>query len=85
MLLKYPSSVRALLPGGSRRWPETCFEQADLGHTLQTIAREGADVFYRGPVARMTADTYEKAGGVLRFEDLAGFHAEQSRADPHQL
>jgi gamma-glutamyltranspeptidase/glutathione hydrolase len=52
--------------------------QADLGHTLDTIAREGADVFYRGPLARMTADTYQKAGGVLRYEDLAGFRAEQA-------
>ena len=26
----------------------------------------------------MTADTYQKAGGVLRYEDLAAFHAEQT-------
>src|SRR5260370_10854359 len=26
----------------------------------------------------MSADTYQKAGGVLRYEDLADFHAEQT-------
>ena len=78
VISKYPTSARALLPGGKPPLAGDLFVQADLGRTLETIAREGADVFYRGPLARMTADTYEKAGGVLRYEDLAGFHAEQS-------
>src|SRR6266852_2166648 len=78
LLSKYPSSTRTLLPGGKAPHFGDLFVQADLGHTLDTIAREGADVFYRGPVARMTADTYQKAGGVLRYEDLAGFRAEQA-------
>src|SRR5436190_14344823 len=78
LLSKYPSSMRALLPGGKPPHFGDLFVQADLGHTLDTIAREGADVFYRGPLARMTADTYQKAGGVLRYEDLASFQAEQT-------
>src|SRR5438552_240695 len=78
IISKYPTSARALLPGGKPPRAGDLFVQADLGHTLEKIVREGADVFYRGPVARMTADTYQKAGGVLRYEDLAGYHAEQS-------
>src|SRR5712692_1040086 len=78
LLSKYPSSKRVLLPGGKPPRFGDLFVQADLGHTLDTIARDGADVFYRGPVARMTADTYQKAGGVLRYEDLANFQAEQT-------
>jgi len=77
VLLKYPTSARALLPGGKPPLAGDLFQQADLGRTLDRISREGADIFYRGPVARMTADTYQKAGGVLRYEDLANFHAEQ--------
>src|SRR5215468_10251526 len=78
VLLKYPSSTHALLPGGKPPRAGDLFVQPDLARTLETIAREGADVFYRGSIAKMTAATYEKVGGVLRFDDLAGFHAEQS-------
>src|SRR6266849_4711629 len=78
LLSKYPSSMRVLLPGGKSPQFGDLFVQADLGHTLDTIARDGADAFYRGPLARMTADTYRKAGGVLRYEDLANFQAEQT-------
>ena len=78
LLTKYPSSIRALLPGGKPPVFGDLFVQTDLGHTIDRIAREGTDVFYRGPVARMTADTYQKAGGVLRYEDLADFRAEQT-------
>jgi gamma-glutamyltranspeptidase/glutathione hydrolase len=78
LLSKYPSSVRALLPDGKPPHFGELFMQADLGRTLDKIARGGADAFYRGPLARMTADTYQKAGGVLRYEDLAEFRAEQA-------
>lgn len=78
LLSKYPASVRALLPGGKPPRAGDLFVQADLGRTLETIVREGAEAFYRGSLARMTADTYAKAGGVLRYEDLAGFHAESA-------
>ncbi len=78
LLSRYPSSAGALLPGGKAPHAGELFVQADLGRTLGTIARDGADAFYRGPLAHMTADTYQKAGGVLRYEDLSGFHAEQA-------
>jgi gamma-glutamyltranspeptidase / glutathione hydrolase len=78
VISKYPSSARVLLPGGKPPRAGDLFVQTDLGRTLESISREGAAVFYRGRLARMTADTYEQAGGVLRYEDLAGFQAEQS-------
>jgi gamma-glutamyltranspeptidase/glutathione hydrolase len=78
ILSKYPSSAHALLPGGKAPVAGDLFVQPDLARTLETIAREGARTFYRGSLAHRTADTYEKAGGVLRYEDLAGFEPEQS-------
>src|SRR5258708_1716859 len=78
LLSKYPSSKRVLLPGGKPPQFGDLFVQADLGRTLDTIAHDGADVFYRGPLARMTADTYRKAGGCWRYEDLASYGAEQA-------
>ena len=78
VLLKYPASVKALLPGGEPPRAGNPFVQKDLGRTLETLAREGSDSFYRGSIARMTAAAYQKAGGVLRADDLADFHAEEA-------
>ena len=74
----YPSSVRTLLKNGQPFDPGDMFVQADLGRTLKTIASKGAEVFYRGSLARLTADFYEKQRGLLRFEDLAAFEAEEA-------
>lgn len=41
-----------------------------LARTLERIAREGADGFYRGPVATALARFLEAEGGYLREEDL---------------
>ncbi len=36
--------------------------------------RAGRDAFYTGPIARRIADADRAEGGVLAYEDLAGFH-----------
>ena len=38
--------------------------------------------FYRGPLAKHIGDFSEKNGGLLRYEDLAGFHAELDTPAP---
>jgi gamma-glutamyltranspeptidase / glutathione hydrolase len=78
VLLRFPASVKALLPGGQPPRAGELFAQKDLGRTLEILARDGADTFYRGSIARMTAAAYQRAGGVLRADDLAGFHAEET-------
>jgi gamma-glutamyltranspeptidase/glutathione hydrolase len=77
VLLKYPPSARTLLIQQQPPHAGDLFVQRDLGRTLETVARDGADAFYRGAVAHMTADGYEKAGGLIRFEDLSSFRAVQ--------
>ena len=52
--------------------------QRDLAKTISTIREHGADAFYRGDIARMTARYHERAGGLIRYEDLAGFKAEEA-------
>jgi gamma-glutamyltranspeptidase / glutathione hydrolase len=76
-LTPYPSSVKALLKNGGPFEPGDLFVQPDLAKTLEIIAREGADSFYRGKLARLTADFYEKNGGLLRYDDLASYRPEE--------
>jgi len=74
----YPSSLQALLKNGKPFEPGDLFVQPDLARTLETLAREGADSFYRGSVARLTAGFYQKQKGLLSYEDLAGYRAEEA-------
>lgn len=48
----------------------------DLGHSLQQIADEGADVVYEGDIADAIVETVQSAGGLLDHEDLARFEPE---------
>jgi gamma-glutamyltranspeptidase/glutathione hydrolase len=43
----------------------------DLGQLLRLIARNGADAFYRGEIARAIADDMKTNGGLVATEDLA--------------
>ncbi|MXY30620.1 MAG: gamma-glutamyltransferase [Gammaproteobacteria bacterium] len=76
----YPASRELLMPGGRLLGVGDIYVQEDLARSLEEIAREGADAFYRGRLARMSADYYEEQDGLLRYEDLAGYEAEE--ADP---
>jgi len=52
------------------------FRNPDLANTLETIGREGRDVFYRGDIARTIDDYMQRIGGDLRFEDMAAHESE---------
>ena len=52
------------------------FHNPDLANTLELIARDGRDAYYRGPIAR-TIDSYmRRIGGWLRYDDLARHEGE---------
>ena len=74
----FPSSVKALTNNGKPFEPAEVFIQPDLARTLKTLAKEGAQAFYRGSLARLTADFYERQKGLLRFDDFAGYQAEET-------
>ena len=74
----FPSSVKALLKNGGPFEPGDLFVQTDLAKTFETIAKEGAEAFYRGRLARLSADFYKKQKGLLRYEDLASYEPEQA-------
>ena len=73
--LNFPSSKAVFFPDGKTPRPGEVFKQPDLARTLRRIADEGADVFYKGEIARKIADFYQQNGGILSYEDLAGYEA----------
>ena len=48
----------------------------DLARTMETIAREGAETFYRGELAEKIAGHVREAGGLLGMEDLEAYEPE---------
>ena len=79
----YPASRALLMPEGRPLGVGDLYVQEDLARSLEEIARDGADAFYRGRLARLSADFYEAQEGLLRYEDLAAYEAEE--ADPIQV
>src|SRR6202165_4934129 len=49
------------------------FVQADLAHTLERLANEGPDVFYKGDIADRIVSDFEAHGGFITREDLASY------------
>jgi gamma-glutamyltranspeptidase/glutathione hydrolase len=78
MLRRWPSSVAAFFSGGKPPTVGDWLVQPDLARTLSKIVEQGAGAFYRGDIAKATAAYHERTGGLLRFEDLAEFQAEEA-------
>jgi len=77
-LTPFPSSVAALLKNGGPFQPGDLFRQPDLARSYEAIAEGGAEAFYKGRLARLIGDFYQKNGGLIRYGDLAGYQAEES-------
>ena len=75
-LTKYPSAAKIFYKeGGELYRPGDTLVQADLAKTLKTIAAEGPDGFYKGPVAEAIAKSVTEAGGNMTVEDMAAYKA----------
>lgn len=62
-------------PDGSRYEPGEIFRQPDLAATLKTIAANGAEGFYEGPVADKLIAAMRREGGIITHDDLKKYHA----------
>ncbi|HVL67717.1 MAG TPA: gamma-glutamyltransferase [Vicinamibacterales bacterium] len=76
---KYPESKRIYLPGGRVPRPGERFTNPDYGATLRAIAKDGAQTFYRGDIARRIASDMAKHGGLITLDDLAQYRAIERR------
>lgn len=64
---------------GTPRPAGTLWVQEDLARVLEAIADEGADVFYRGWIARRIAEDVAAHGGHVTMASLADYGAEEAR------
>ncbi|MBI3785597.1 MAG: gamma-glutamyltransferase [Deltaproteobacteria bacterium] len=61
---------------GSPRGKGEIVVQAELARTLQRIAKEGPDAFYKGDIATAIVERVRAAGGILTEQDLANYKPE---------
>jgi gamma-glutamyltranspeptidase / glutathione hydrolase len=89
-LAKYPSTRKLFQPGG-KRWQEgEMFRNPDLAHTFRRLVeaeknagsqgraaalKAARDRFYKGDIAREMARFSQENGGLMRYEDFAGYSA----------
>lgn len=59
-----------------KKWqPGDRLVQPDLARTMQAIAKDGPDAFYRGPLADMLVAEMKRGGGLITHEDLQTIRA----------
>jgi len=64
------------MPGGRAPRKGEIFRNPALANTLEVLARDGRDAFYRGPIARTIDAFMRREGGFLYYEDLDAHHSE---------
>ncbi len=56
--------------GKGARAPEERLVNRELAKSLEAIAKEGSDAFYKGWIAKAIAEDMERNGGLITLEDL---------------
>lgn len=71
ILKEQPNYAGTFLPGGQAPKKGDVFKNPDLAHTLEIIARDGRDAFYRGELTDIMVSFCERVGCYLRERDFA--------------
>jgi len=72
-----PPAAAIFLVDGAAPPPGTRIVQSDLARTLESIAADGAESFYRGAIAQRLVDGVRAAGGVWVATDLAEYRVRE--------
>ena len=75
-LSKYPGFVEQMTIDGRAPKVGELWKNPNLANTLERIAKEGRDVFYKGDIARTIGDFMQANGGFLSYEDMAAHHSD---------
>ena len=73
VMLRYPASRAVFFPKGELPPLGTVIRQPDLAKTLQSIANDGFDGFYKGKLAKRLVDGVRAQGGNWTLADLASY------------
>lgn len=71
--MMYPNLARVFAP--EVEWPDAgaVMKNPELAATYRTIAKEGADAFYKGSIAKEMVRYMKENGGLWTMEDLANY------------
>jgi len=82
-LSEYPGFVEQMTIDGRAPAVGEMWRNPNLANTLERIAREGRDVFYKGDMARIIGDYMQANGGFLSYEDMAAHQSDW--VEPHSV
>lgn len=71
-----PAAEKLYLPAGRAPRVGQVFANPELAVSLRSIAQQGRDAFYRGPIAAKILATEAHFGGAMTADDLAEWSAE---------
>jgi gamma-glutamyltranspeptidase / glutathione hydrolase len=71
-----PNTAATFLVNGQPPRLGEIFRNPDLAHSLELIAANGRDAFYRGEIAHRILATSSRLGGTMTAEDLAEYSSE---------
>ena len=71
-----PAAARTFLPEGRAPVHGALFRNPALARSLEALARDGRDAFYRGALGQAIADDLQRRGGLVTADDLAAHRAE---------
>ena len=73
---KFPGFSEQFTINGRAPAKGEIWKNPNLANTLETLAKDGRDAFYKGPIARTIADYIKAQGGFLSAADLAAHKGE---------
>ena len=75
-LKQFPGFEEIFMPGGSAPKKGEIFRNPYLAQTLELIARQGRDVFYKGEIAEKIVKYVREQGGFLSLKDFEDHRSE---------
>jgi gamma-glutamyltranspeptidase/glutathione hydrolase len=71
-----PNWALDFAPNGTRLGPGDILTRQRYANTLQTIAEQGPDAFYTGPMAATMVNAVQAANGTMTLDDLRNYKVE---------
>ncbi|KAF7315733.1 Sec7-like domain belongs to guanine nucleotide exchange factors [Mycena indigotica] len=80
LMLGNPDWSAIFAPGGKFLRKGDAIQRRNYSRTLATIASEGPDAFYKGPIADSLVKKVHATGGILSHSDLANYRVKVTHA-----